>query len=264
MEFKAEYINKLARPPAQPNPQPPPPNLGPSSGREAIAASNVVPVAASPLPIISSHAVVQNAIVHDAEELVQRILIVDELVVGVEEVAGPLVRLTGGPSSVLVAFLRTGGGVEGGLLVRLAHHVRAGADGTGAKILAGGVSWRRDDTILDITVGAGNDDLELLVGVACVDQVVQGHRAAPEDTLDVGHAVGVRAISAGGHAGVALKEYVETLAGLLVGAGGGTSCNVVGLQQGVAKVVICAVGACQSNGELCIVMLLTCWISSRC
>lgn len=149
------------------------------------------------------------------------------MVVGVEEVAGPLVRLAGGPSSVLVAFLRTGGGVEGGLLVRLAHHVRAGADGAGAKILAGGVSWGRDDARLDITVGAGNDDLELLVGVARVDQVVQGYRTAPEDTLDIGHAVGVRAINAWGHTGIALKEYVETLAGLLVGAGVGASCNIV-------------------------------------
>lgn len=163
------------------------------------------------------------------------------MVVDVKEVAGSLIKLTGGPGSVLIALLCTGGSVQGGLLVRLAHHVRAGIDGGGAKILAGGESGGRDDTVFDITVGTGNDYLELLIGVACVDQVIQGYGTTPEDTLDVGHAVRIRAVGGGGDARTALKEYIEALAGLPVGARGGTSCNVVGLQHGVAEVVICAV-----------------------
>lgn len=163
------------------------------------------------------------------------------MVVDVEEVTGSLVSLTSGPGSALVAFLCAGGSIEGGLLVRQAHHVLARVDGAGPEVLAGGVSRGRDDACFDITVGSSYDYPELLVGVACVDQVFQGYRTTPEDTFDVGHAVGIRAVGARGHAGAALKEDIERLAGLPVGARGGTGCNVVGLQQAVAKVVIRAV-----------------------
>lgn len=149
--------------------------------------------------------------------------------------------MTGGPGSALVALLCAGGSIKGGLLVRQAHHVLALVDGAGAEVLAGGVSRGRDDARFDITVGSSNDYPELLVGVACVDQVFQGYRTTPEDTFDVGHAVGIRAVGARGHAGAALKEDIERLAGLPVGARGGTGCNVIGLQQAVAKVVIRAV-----------------------
>lgn len=190
--------------------------------------------------MVGGHAAVQNTVIHDAEKLVQRFLAVNELVVDVKEFARPLVGLPDGPSSVLVACFCTRGSVRDGLLVRLAHNIGAGVDGRGSKILAGGVSWRRNYTLFDITVATGDDDLELLVGVACVDQVVQGYRPTPENTLDIGHTGGVRALAAGEDAGIALEENVETLTGLPAGARGGTCCNIVRFQEGESEVVICA------------------------
>ena len=44
-----------------------------------------------------------------------------------------------------------------------------------------------------VAIGAGDDHLELLAPLAAVLRILSCHRGAPEDTLDDGSTVGIRA-----------------------------------------------------------------------
>lgn len=110
-------------------------------------------------------------------------------------------------------------------------------DGRVAQELGRRVARRSGDGAVHVAVGTGDDDVEFAAPLACVDCVVGGGGAAPEDAFDVGSGGGVEAVwGVWVDAGVALKVEIEGLAagdgGAFVGAEGG----VEGWEEGVAHV----------------------------
>lgn len=79
--------------------------------------------------------------------------------------------------------------------------------------------------------------MEVAPPLACVDRVIGGGGAAPEDAFDVGSGGGVEAgWGVWVDAGVAFEIEVEGLATCDGGAFGGAEGGVVGWEEGVAHV----------------------------